>query len=498
MTGAVPLRHYFLATIVMSVAALFAMVLSQVLLWHSALMVFLLGVLFVGARTSTRPALWSALLGFLAYNFLFTEPRYSFQMFHRDDLLLVCFFLLLSGVTGNLAARSREQLIALQQSQSNTSQLLELSNRLAVAIDVPGILSVAREFLNRRGAGKVWIVDASQVADDADTGDLPKWSQSDRTLLKALFHADRVKEGQLRQAEHYCFYPLLVNQRVRFVVVQEKLASGCHDDHSMVVPCQQIALALDRLMLLQDLEEARMQQETERLRSALLSSVSHDLKTPLASMIGATSSLLQYDDRLSKEDRRELLDATLQEAERLSRYIQNLLDMTRLGYGELKLERDWVAPADIVASALHRLADLTAGLTLKTSLPEPLPLLYVHGALIEQALVNVLENAVRFSPARGVVQVQVQWQEPLLSILVQDEGPGIPPAERERVFDMFYSIEKGDRRTGTGLGLAICKAMLGAHGGTVAVVECEGGLGTCIRMTLDLSSQPKLEPVDEG
>jgi two-component system sensor histidine kinase KdpD len=260
---------------------------------------------------------------------------------------------------------------------------------------------------------------------------------------------------------------------------------------------QPLAQALARAQLAQDLEAARLHAETEQLRSALLASVSHDLRTPLTVMHGAIDSLLTLGEQIGATDRRELLESTRNEAERLDRYIQNLLDMTRLGHGGLKLERDWVAPGDIVASALQRLQPELAPLHLETAVPDALPLLYVHAALIEQALVNVLENAVRFSPEAGRLRMAVECADDELRIAVGDEGPGIPPAERDRIFDMFYTAARGDRGgKGTGLGLAICQGILGAHGGAVTVGDGLEGRGTTLTLHLPLRAQPRADEAD--
>ncbi|WP_240923380.1 sensor histidine kinase, partial [Metapseudomonas otitidis] len=257
---------------------------------------------------------------------------------------------------------------------------------------------------------------------------------------------------------------------------------------------QPLAQALARAQLAEDLEAARLHGETEQLRSALLASVSHDLRTPLTAMRGSIDSLLALGEAIPLADRRELLEGTRDEAERLDRYIQNLLDMTRLGHGGLKLARDWVAPVDIVASALQRLRPVLAPLKVETRVPEALPLLYVHAALIEQALVNVLENAARFSPTGGRLRVAVEAGDDELRLAVSDEGPGIPVAERERIFDMFYTAARGDRGgQGTGLGLAICQGMVGAHGGRVSVGEGLDGRGTTLTLHLPLHPQPVLE-----
>ena len=242
-----------------------------------------------------------------------------------------------------------------------------------------------------------------------------------------------------------------------------------------------------------ELEGARVQGETERLRNALLSSVSHDLRSPLASMIGAAGTLISYEEKLPQEERRELLQAILGEGQRLDRYIQNLLDMTRLGHGTLKLNRDWIDSAEIVAAAVTRLRKLFPDLRVETIAPQETVLLYVHPALIEQALFNILENAARFSPPEEPVRVSVHSSGERLLIDVSDRGPGIPEDERARIFDMFYSVSRGDRAPqGTGLGLAICRGMIGAHGGSVEALPGDG-IGTTIRISLPLPAPPEVD-----
>jgi two-component system sensor histidine kinase KdpD len=255
-----------------------------------------------------------------------------------------------------------------------------------------------------------------------------------------------------------------------------------------------IGLAFERARLAAALEEARVQGETERLRNALLASVSHDLRSPLAAMIGAAGTLANYEDQLPRGERQELMQAIIEEGERLDRYIQNLLDMTRLGHGVLKLNRDWVDAGEIVLAAEARLRKLCPAVPVETELPDATVLLFVHPALIEQALFNILENAVRFSPSGVPVRVVVRTGERRLLIDVTDLGPGIPEGERMRIFDMFYSVARGDCATqGTGLGLAICRGMIGAHGGTVEALPGPGS-GTTIRVTLPLPPPPASMP----
>lgn len=247
-----------------------------------------------------------------------------------------------------------------------------------------------------------------------------------------------------------------------------------------------------RIAMARELEAERLRSDMERLRSALLASVSHDLKSPLAAMMGCAESLQLLDGQLSGEDRRELLDTILRESRRLESYIQNLLDMTRLGHGELRIERDWVPLDEIIGSAVKRL---------KRYLPEtrvdyhsacPGQLLWVHGALVEQAIFNILENAARFSPAGAPVRIDTEVDGGDCVIAVEDRGPGIPAPLREQVFDMFYVVNEGDRRQGgTGMGLAICRGMIAAHGGSVHIEDgrAGGGARLVVRLPLPATGQ---------
>ncbi|RBH50432.1 histidine kinase, partial [Xanthomonas oryzae pv. oryzae] len=250
---------------------------------------------------------------------------------------------------------------------------------------------------------------------------------------------------------------------------------------------EDIGQAALRTRLVADLEGARVSGETERLRSALLSSVSHDLRSPLASMIGSASSLASYGDAMDAHDRHSLLDTIQLEGERLDRYIQNLLDMTRLGHTGLTVNRDWIGVDELIGSATRRLQRYQPDVRLQLDLAADLPAIWVHPALVEQAIFNVLENAAKFSPPGIAVTVQATLRSGALQIDIGDQGPGIPEDERARIFDMFYSVERGDRgRNGTGLGLAICQGMIGAHGGSVEALAGAHGHGTTIRITLPL------------
>jgi K+-sensing histidine kinase KdpD len=268
-----------------------------------------------------------------------------------------------------------------------------------------------------------------------------------------------------------------------FTFEQYRLAEDMIDD---------IAQTALRTRLTKELEAAKIANETERLRSALLSSVSHDLRSPLAAMIGAADSLANYRNNMSAADQQSLLNTIHIEGERLDRYIQNLLDMTRLGQEGLTLARDWIGIDELIGSATRRLQRYVPHVTYSINIPANLPPVHVHPALIEQAIFNVLENAAKFSPPGEPLDIAVrQTDNHLLEIAISDKGPGIPESERLRIFDMFYSVERGDRgKNGTGLGLAIVQGIVGAHMGTVKAFPGKHDQGTLITMTLPWGQSP--------
>ncbi|CAN7349623.1 sensor histidine kinase [Pseudomonas sp. GL-B-26] len=491
---------YALALVATVLASALAWAVASVLPLPNISLVFLAAVLLVAVRSSLGPALACAALSFLTYDFLFIPPNFSFRIQREEDVLTLLFFLLMAALTGNLAARQRRQLQALRDTQEETTELLDLSRKLTAATDRQAVVSAAAQhldgwsdlqlcLLNRDGQGG-WKV---------ETGGPLEFSEAERAAADWAWQHDQpagAGTGTLPFGRWW-WWPLSVEDgplALLGVCAKEGQTLSGQRRRLLTALSQPLAQALARAQLAEDLEAARLHGETEQLRSALLASVSHDLRTPLTSMRGSIDSLLALGEAIPLEDRRELLEGTRDEAERLDRYIQNLLDMTRLGHGALKLARDWVSPADIVGSSLNRLRAVLAPLQVTTEVPPQLPLLYVHAALIEQALVNVLENAARFSPSHGRLQLRAGADDSELFFSVSDEGPGIPQEERAKIFDMFYTAARGDRGgQGTGLGLAICQGMVGAHGGRISVADGIEGRGTCITLHLPLQAQPAFE-----
>lgn len=493
-------RHYLLALLATVLAAGVSWAVSSLLPLPNMSLVFLVAVLLVAVRSSLGPALACAALSFLSYDFLFIPPTFSFSIQREEDVLTLVFFLLMAALTGNLATRQRRQLQALKETQAETTQLLDLSRRLTVATDRQAVFSAAGQHLDGWQDMQVCLLERDSDRQlRAASGHEPQLTDNERAAAEwAWQHGQAAGHGSDTLPDgRWWWWPLSVeDQPLALLGVRPRADASLSTQRRRLLMAlgQPLAQALARARLGEQLEAARLHGETEQLRSALLASVSHDLRTPLTAMRGSIDSLLALGDAIPPDDRRELLEGTRNEAERLDRYIQNLLDMTRLGHGTLKLARDWVAPADIVGSALNRLRVVLAPLRVHTDVPAELPLLFVHAALIEQALINVLENAARFSPANGRLELRVALQNEQLCFAVSDQGPGIPVAEREMIFDMFYTAARGDRGgQGTGLGLAICQGMIGAHGGKILVDDGIDGQGTCITLCLPLPPQPEPE-----
>jgi two-component system, OmpR family, sensor histidine kinase KdpD len=490
--------EYIFATVVTAVAIALAFIADRYLSVANLALIFLTAVMTVAVRTRMTVAVYTAILCFIGYNFFFAPPRYTLAISNPDDVLAVTLFLAVALICSRLATRLASQVESLRAAHDYSHTLLTLGQRLAASPDADAVRDVGAAALAHGLRCEAAILSRDvehhlQVAANSSrtltlsTQDMAAAEWSEQHAEPAGRFTDTLN------AARCWMLPLGTDDR-HLGVVALHFENGSSPDierRSLALAmAQDIGQALERARLASELEGARVQGETERLRNALLSSVSHDLRSPLASMIGSAGTLSSYWDQLPIEERNELLSAILGEGQRLDRYIQNLLDMTRLGHGTLKLNRDWTDAAEIVASAITRLRKLFPELRVDTILPNETVLLFVHPALIEQALFNILENAARFSPPGDAVRVIVRVAGDRLFIDVIDRGPGIPEEERARIFDMFYSVARGDRAAqGTGLGLAICRGMIGAHGGSVEALPGEG-VGTTIRISLPLPTPP--------
>jgi two-component system sensor histidine kinase KdpD len=452
-------------------------------------MVFLVAVMLAASRTRMVSSILTALLCFLSYDFFFIEPRLSLLIGTQRSVTALLLFLAAAFIAGRLESRLRMQVIALRAANAHAIAMQNLERRLAKAADLGQAIVAGSAVLKSVLNAEAWI----RIGDESGPA----------ATARHLTDKDRLAADWTRQhgqasgrytdtlsGSSWWFLPVRSDERTlgvaglrfppgmgRLPFEQRRLAESMVED---------IAQAALRTRLVSDLEAARVAGETERLRSALLSSVSHDLRSPLSSVIGAADSLARYGKDMGTDDRQSLLETIRAEGERLDRYIQNLLDMTRLGQQGLTLARHWTGIDELVGSAARRLKRYEPEARIEHDVPPDLPPIHVHPALIEQALFNVLENAWKFSPPGEPIRVRVRrTNDDRLCVDVSDRGPGIPEEERRRIFDMFYRVERGDRgRRGSGLGLTIVQGIAGAHMGSVEALPGAEGRGTTIRLTL--------------
>lgn len=470
-------RDFIAATVVIGVAAGIATVLQR--LPHANLSVlFMSGVLIVATRYGLWPSIYASVLSFLLFNFFFTTPYLTLKVSEEGDVATLVFFLIMATLAGNLAARMREAMTNRENAMQRTAELQALTRQLAGAATREEIArSLVNQLAGHYGVNVVAALPGDMgehvtiASNDIDEwpGDAPDESPPDWSTLSIDTARGRV--GMIA------------------INLPEMTAEGSDFAETMI---DQAAVALERAKLVADLEDARLVSEHERLRAALLSSVSHDLRTPLSSIIGAATSLATYRDTLSSADQSTLLQSVVDEAERLDRHIQNLLDMTRLGQGKLRLVRDWEDIRDLLSAAARRLRLAQHGVRIETCIGADAAIIHVHGDLIEQVFVNLLDNAVRHSQNLPVINVKASTDGDTVVIDVTDNGPGIPQAERQEVFEPFYRLREGDSGSGTGLGLSICRGIVQAHGGDITAREAEGG-GTCMRVCLPYAARKDTE-----
>ncbi|HDX8636881.1 TPA: DUF4118 domain-containing protein, partial [Aeromonas hydrophila] len=479
------IRQSLLAVAIMGTTSAAVWGLSHWLPPASLPMLFVLGVLATALTTSLMPAILAAVLGFVGHNLLFTAPYFSLSVASHSDLLTL-FVLLIVGITaGRLASRQRQQLIGLRETQQLGNALLSLSQGLATASSPEEVLRQGSQAISLALGQPVFALDQHYQHRAGSTQHKP--GQTDKAAIDwclAQKQSAGAHTATLNAAEAQ--YHHLGDELVLGIVLANPLASSA--EHQLQALLTDIRAALARIDLNERLADSQLQAETDRMRAALLSSVSHDLKTPLATIMGAGSTLLEYGDRISSEDRSELLHSVQDEARRLHSYVQNLLDMTRIGSPDFQLKRDWVDLADLVENARRRLDSSWRQHKLLVHFDQQIPRLYVHGALIEQVLVNILDNASRYSPAGTPIEFKVMLADPDLILDIIDIGVGIAESDRDKIFNLFYTQPVGDCGSrGTGLGLAISRAMIEAHGGRIWAFSGPNGNGTCMRISLPLA-----------
>jgi two-component system sensor histidine kinase KdpD len=462
-------------------------------------MLLLLGVVVVAASSSLGPALLASALSIAAFNFGFVPPHYSFAVGDSAFLLTFAVMLIVAVVMSRLTSRIRTQALESKVRERRTAALYGLSQGLATATTRAEQVAVTARHLGQVVDGR-----ADLVLGDDPAGERPMSESVDVSVAAAWArdHGEPAGWGTRHCAGAEALaLPLRGVAGVLGVAVvrppdrDQPLTDEAR--RTLEALAGQAAGALERTLLAERHEQARMEVEAERLRTALLSSLSHDLRTPLASIEGAASSLLQDPAALTPEGRRELAGAILEESHRMTRLVTNLLDMIRLETGALAATKAWQPLEETLGVALLRLEERLAEHPVETCLPESLPLVPIDELLVEHLFINLLENVVKHTPPGTRVSIGAWREDGAVVVEVADRGPGIPPGEEEAVFAKFYQAGRAaGAGSGSGLGLTICRGIVAAHGGRIWADRRAGG-GTAFRFTLPLEGPPVPAPPPE-
>lgn len=500
-----PWKDYASAIGLASAATLVGLLFDPLLGLDNFAVFYLLAVMISAVRAGPRPAILASFIGAASFNYFFTEPRYSLSIDRHEDIITLVVFLIVAVLMGRLGGQLRSQMEALRKTARRNANLNDFARSVAGALDRDPVAAAIVEHVHAT-------LDAPCVAVLDPPTDALRFSQARGISPDYQFReVDRAAAAwsweheqpagystQTLPGSQWLFVPLATANRVVGLIglhLRERGRPPSSGQRRLLdALADQAAVALERVLLSAEIEERRVSTQGEELRSALLSSVSHDLRTPLASILGAATSLQTQDERLPAEGRAELVDTIVEEAERLNRFVQNLLDMTRLGYGQLAPQRDWCDLRELFGRARARLRRELADREIAVSTDHDLPLAHVDPLLIEQVLVNVLDNASKYSPPGTPIEVQLTASAATLLLRVRDHGRGIDADDRERIFDMFYRVQAQDHGPpGTGLGLAICRGVLAAHGGGIRALAPAQAHGSVIEISLPRERAPELQ-----
>jgi two-component system, OmpR family, sensor histidine kinase KdpD len=448
-------------------------------------MVYLLGVVFVAARCGREASILASVLSVLAFDFFFVKPVNTFSVADAQYLVTFVIMLLVGIVISHLTSNMRAQTKVAAHRERRASVLYALSEELAVSRTLTDTAKVAaRHIQGEFGGANVLLfpVDGGRIVYPLDLPLPESLRGCDLGVAQWVYdHGQIAGQGtDTLPGANAVFFPMTgyrgvigvlalrpANLRRVFLPEQRRLLDTF---------INQIVQTIERVRLSEDAQQSQMRIESESLRNSLLSAISHDLRTPLASIVGAASTLVDKDAQLSQADRQELGLTIYDEALRMSNLTNNILDMARLDAGKAQLNRQWYPLDEIIGGALAHIRKQLAGRMMNTHLPDGLCLVRLDAVLIEQVLINLLENACKYTPAGSPIDIVAERSVHTLKISVADRGQGIPVGEEEKLFDKFYRLHREGSQSGVGLGLSICKAIVIAHGGLIgAKNRPEGG-----------------------
>ena len=469
---------YLEGTLTTALATAVGVAIDRLIVLPNISLVYVVPVLIAAARHGLVPSLWVSALSVLCYNFFYLPPLYEFTIRDPANVVALFFFMVVAIVASALAARTRSQTEAARREARTTAELYAFSRKIAGVMDLYDLLWIIVTHLARVLNAEIVILmpDDGRLESRAAFPPDSDFTDADLAAARWSWEADHPtgRGTDTLPGGRWLFVPIRTVRGpvgvIGVLALKEGRELSAADRRTLDAVGNQAAIAVERMTLAADIDSARLGEEREHLRSSMLTSVSHDLRTPLASIIGSLSSLRSYRDRYDEATRDELLGTALSEAERLDRFVGNLLDMTRLDAGAIVPKREPVDVGDLVSTALRRAGPVLNDRVASTRVAPDLPALPLDFVLAEQALFNLLDNAAKYSSAGARIEIDAHRLGDRVEIVVRDEGPGIPEEALDRIFDKFYRAHDGDRRrAGTGLGLAIARGFVEAQGGSLSV-----------------------------
>lgn len=468
------------------------------------LLVYLLGVFVIAIRLGLWPSILASLTSAAAFAYFFAPPIFSFAIADSENLVGLAVMLVVGVVTSNLTASVRHQARIAEHRERRVSALYRLSKELTEAQSEKEIIEIGVRHIHAEFGGRNILL----FPDFNSTLCYPSESPLEISLQAVdLGMAQQVfSQGQMEYASTgivtTVYIPLnsstgtigvlaleSVNTRRIFMPEQRELLGAF---------INQISHALKRADLAEQAKDATLKMQAETLRNSLLSSISHDLRTPLATIVCAASTLETDRGYLDEDKKRKLASAITEEAQRMSDLTSKILEMARLEAGEVVLNRQWCAPEEIIGSALRRLDKKLTGRQVNVFMPDGQALIYVDAVLLQQVIVNLLDNADKYSPPGLPIGISVETTAFGLSIAVTDSGLGIPEHLQEKIFDKFFRIHVESAQSGVGLGLSICRAIVEAHGGKIHATKRSAG-GALLQLYLPvLEAPPTIESEEKG
>ncbi len=484
-----PLRRYLLSLGLVTLATLIGFFFREAFEPANLVMIYLAAVVIAAVFLGRGPSLLAAVMGVLAYDFFIVPPYLTFAVSDSQYLLTFFGLLVVSLVISALTVQVREQAEAAIQREAQSTALYNLGRDLTSAVDLDQVVQIIISHISEIFGRKVAIF-LPENGHLKIHGSSPDYQPEANELAVANWVFDHNQAAglgtkTLPAAPLRC-QPLNTAHGIVGVLGVRPTEPGLlltpEQRQSIAAFSNQAALAIERASLAQKAQQAELMQVTENLQTALLNSISHDLRTPLVSITGALSAL-EENGSLGSDAQRSLVQTAREESDRLNRLVGNLLDMTRLEAGALRVKREACDVEDIIGTAIGQMKDRAEGRPVEVQIQEKMPLIQVDFVMIVHVLNNLLDNAIKYSPSGSPLEVKAGWEAGKAQISILDRGIGIPTEDLERVFDKFYRVQRPEQVTGTGLGLAICKGIVEAHGGRIHAENRPGG-GTI--MTIEL------------